>query len=93
MCALAAMLAGHQKLANLIGIVDRNRLSATGFTEDIVALEPFADKWRAFGWHVVEVDGHDYPALIETFAPLFAMSDEGPTSSFTFVGKEMSFMN
>lgn len=94
----AAMLAGHQTLANLIGIVDRNRLSATGFTEDIVALEPFADKWRAFGWRVIEVDGHDFTALIETFAPLFRDRAASATGRPTMIiantvkGKGVPFM-
>ena len=51
------------KLDNVIGIVDRNRLMIDGCTEDVMALEPFADKWRAFGWDVLEVDGHDFDAL------------------------------
>ncbi|MEW2500988.1 transketolase [Amycolatopsis sp. NPDC047767] len=59
----AAMLAGHLRLGNLTAIVDRNRLQITGSTEDCVALEPLADRWRAFGWDVVEVDGHDHSAL------------------------------
>ena len=52
----AAMSAPHFKLGNLIGIVDRNRFMIDGETEDVMPLEPFADKWRAFGWEVVEVD-------------------------------------
>lgn len=59
----AAMSAAHFKLDNVIGIVDRNRLMIDGCTEDVMALEPFADKWRAFGWDVLEVDGHDFDAL------------------------------
>lgn len=60
----AAMTAGHRKLSNLTLIVDRNRLQQGARTEDTVALEPLGDKWRAFGWDVVEVDGHDVAALI-----------------------------
>ncbi|NCB31494.1 MAG: transketolase, partial [Clostridia bacterium] len=59
----AAMAAVHFKLGNVIGIVDRNRLMIDGKTEDIMALEPFADKWRAFGWEVLEVNGHDFDQL------------------------------
>ena len=55
----AAMSAAHFKLDNIVGIVDRNRLMIDGCTEDVMALEPFADKWRAFGWNVIEVNGHD----------------------------------
>jgi transketolase len=63
----AAMLAGHRKLGKLTVIVDRNRLQQGARTEDTNALEPLADKWRAFGWNVVEVDGHDHGALLAAF--------------------------
>ncbi len=59
----AAMSAPHFKLDNVIGIVDRNRLMIDGRTEDVMPLEPFADKWRAFGWNVIEVNGHDFEEL------------------------------
>lgn len=61
----AAMSAAHFKLDNVIGIVDRNRLMIDGFTEDVMALEPFGGKWQSFGWNVIEVDGHDLDALDE----------------------------
>ncbi len=61
----AIMLAGKNKLRNLIAIVDRNNIQIDGFTEDIMPLEPLADKWRAFNWHVIEVGGHDFKALNE----------------------------
>ena len=57
------MLAGKNKLRNLIAIVDRNNIQIDGFTEDIMPLEPLADKWRAFNWHVIEVSGHDFQEL------------------------------
>jgi transketolase len=60
----AAMLAGHRQLGNLTVIVDRNRLQQGAHTEDTNALEPLADKWSAFGWEVVEIDGHDYAQLL-----------------------------
>jgi transketolase len=56
----AAMLAGKEKLGPLIAFVDRNNIQIDGFTEDIMPLEPLADKWRAFGWHVTECDGHNF---------------------------------
>ncbi|MDR0600477.1 MAG: transketolase [Treponema sp.] len=59
----AAMALAHFKLGNVIPIVDRNRLMIDGTTEQIMGLEPFADKWRSFGLEVVEVDGHDFAAL------------------------------
>ena len=56
----AAMAISHYKLTNVIPIVDRNKLMIDGTTEQVMALEPFADKWRAFGFEVVEIDGHDF---------------------------------
>ncbi len=59
----AAMAAGQFKLTNLITFVDRNRLMIDGATEEVMGLEPFVDKWKAFGFTVIEVDGHDLDAL------------------------------
>ncbi|OGI61903.1 transketolase [Candidatus Nomurabacteria bacterium RIFCSPHIGHO2_01_FULL_39_220] len=61
----AIMLAGKNKLRNLIAVVDRNNIQIDGFTENIMPLEPLVDKWRAFNWHVVEVGGHDFRTLNE----------------------------
>jgi transketolase len=61
----AIMLAGKNKLRNLIAVVDRNNIQIDGFTENIMPLESLADKWRAFNWHVIEVSGHDFRALNE----------------------------
>jgi transketolase len=60
----AAMFAGHRGLGNLTVIVDRNRLQQGAPTEDTNSLEPLADKWRAFGWDVTGVEGHDHAALL-----------------------------
>lgn len=89
----AAMFAGHRGLGNLTVIVDRNRLQQGAGTEDTNGLEPLADKWRAFGWEVVGVDGHDHAALLETFdgaaaprsMPLVIIAD-------TIKGRGVSFM-
>ena len=59
----AAMAASHFKIRNLTTFVDRNRLMIDGTTEQIMGLEPFSDKWRAFGWIVKEVDGHSFKDL------------------------------
>jgi len=59
----AIMLAGKYKLRNLIAIVDRNNIQIEGVTEEIMPLEPLADKWRSFNWHVIEVGGHDFVSL------------------------------
>jgi len=61
----AAMAAAHYRLTNLIGIVDRNKVQAKGFTHEIMNLEPLADKWTAFGWHVLEIDGHGAAAILD----------------------------
>ena len=57
------MLAGKEKLHNLIAIVDRNNIQIDGFTEDVMPLDEMADKWHAFNWHVIETDGHDFDGL------------------------------
>lgn len=56
----AIMLAGKEKLHNLIAIVDRNKIQISGNTEDVMPLDPLADKWRAFNWEVIEIDGHNF---------------------------------
>ena len=60
------MAASHYALDGLTAIVDRNGLQQGDLTESTIRLEPLADKWRAFGWSVVEVDGHDHAALVAT---------------------------
>jgi transketolase len=64
----AAMSAGKYALDNLVAIVDRNSLCVGGRTEDVMPLEPLGDKWRAFGWRVHSVDGHDIASIIDTFS-------------------------
>src|ERR671939_206416 len=64
----AALSAAHYKLDNLTVIVDRNRLQQGDWTEQTMHLEPLADKWRAFGWSVAEVDGHHIGQLLDTFS-------------------------
>lgn len=60
----AAMFAGKNKLSNLTAIMDRNNIQIDGLTEDVMPLEPIADKYRAFNWHVLEIDGHDLRAIV-----------------------------
>ena len=89
----AAMMAPHHNLDNLTAIVDRNMLQIDGCTEDVVCLEPFPDKWRAFNWNVIEVDGHSYQELIDAFKQ--AEKTKGaPTMIIanTVKGKGVSFM-
>jgi len=71
----AAMAAAHYRLDNLTAVVDRNRLQISGSTEDRMRLEPLADKWRAFGWRVSEVDGHSFDQLV----PALETRSAGPT--------------
>jgi transketolase len=61
-----AMSAAHYHLDNLIAIVDYNKVMAKGFVWEEMSIEPLADKWRAFGWDVMEVDGHDIKAIVDT---------------------------
>jgi len=70
------MLAGKNKLRNLIAIVDRNNIQIDGNTEDVMPLEPIADKWRAFNWHVIEVGGHDFRALNEAVEEAQAIAEK-----------------
>ncbi len=63
----AAMSAGHYRLRNLVAIVDYNRIMSKGFLADYMDIEPLVDKWRAFNWHPIEVDGHDLDAIAEAF--------------------------
>jgi transketolase len=62
----AALFAAHNKLDNLVAITDYNKLQIDGFTDDVLSLEPLTDKWRAFGWEVFEMDGHDWEAIYDT---------------------------
>lgn len=89
----AAMFAGHRGLGKLTVIVDRNRLQQGAKTEDTNGLEPLADKWRAFGWEVAGVDGHDHTALLETFDRA-AQPRERPLAIIadTHKGQGVSFM-
>lgn len=63
----AAMSAGHYKLDNLIAIVDYNKVMAKGFVSDEMSQEPIVDRWKSFGWNVIEVDGHDVIEIYQAF--------------------------
>jgi transketolase len=89
----AAMFAAHYRLDNLCGIVDYNRKQIDGDVEDVMGIAPLADKWRAFRWHVIEVDGHDIEQLLAAFEK--ARRTKGkPTAilAHTVMGKGISFM-
>ena len=63
----AAMLAGKEKLHNLVAVVDRNNIQIDGYTENVMPLEPLSDKWRAWNWHVIEIDGHNMEEIADAF--------------------------
>lgn len=89
----AAMSAAKFGLDSLVAIVDHNGLQIDGFVEDVMPLEPLADKWRAFNWHVISIDGHDFAQILAAFKE--AADTKGkPTAIIakTVKGKGVSFM-
>ena len=87
------MFAAHHRLSNLVAVVDLNGQQALGYTKDVLDLSPMADRWRAFGWDVHEVDGHDPVALADTIRGLD--TEAGPPHvlvAHTIFGKGVSFM-
>jgi transketolase len=89
----AAMAAAHQKVDNLVLIIDRNGLQMGDWTERISGLEPLAEKWRAFGWSVREVDGHDHAALLDAFCTIpFEAGKPNCVIAHTHKGQGVSFI-
>ena len=88
----AAMLAGNRKLSNITAFCDNNHMQIDGMTDDINAVEPVADKWRAFKWNVINVDGHDVEALDAAIEASFAETEK-PTMIVmqTIKGKGANF--
>ncbi len=72
----AIMLASREKLQNITVFVDRNNIQIDGFTEDIMPLNPLADKWRAFNWHVQEIDGHNFMAIDDAWGQAMTVLDK-----------------
>ena len=89
----AAMAAAHFKVDKLVAIVDNNQQQIDGWNYDVMSLEPFNKKWQAFGWHVIEVDGHNCTQLIEAFKQAKLVKGQ-PTViiAHTIKGKGVSFM-
>ncbi|MBI2263621.1 MAG: transketolase [Armatimonadetes bacterium] len=89
----AAMSAAHHKLNNLIAIVDKNRLQIDGWVKDVMDIDPLGDKYKAFGWHVIEIDGHNMEAILNAFKEA-ELVREKPTLILarTTKGKGVSFM-
>lgn len=88
----AAMCGAHHKLKNLVAIVDVNRMQILDTTDKVMKIEPLADKWRSFGWKVLEIDGHDMAEVLDTLN--YAKSIDGPVAilAATVKGKGVSFM-
>ncbi len=88
----AAMFAGAHKLDNLCVILDRNHLQASDWVENITVDEPLRERWEAFGWHVLECDGHDFPALLSAFEEAKAVQGKPVLLvAHTVKGKGISF--
>ena len=85
-----AMLAAHLKLKNLTAIIDYNKIQSFGRTNDVINQEPIIDKWKAFGWDVIEVNGHDFSELISAFNK--PQNKPKMIISHTIKGKGISFM-
>ena len=87
------MAAAFHKADNVVCIVDYNGIQLDGFVKDIMALEPMADKWRSFGWHAIEIDGHNFPAIQQALKEAEATKGK-PTCivAHTVKGKGVSFM-
>lgn len=89
----AIMFAGKNKLNNLTAVIDRNNIQIDGYTENIMPLEPLRDKYRAFGWNVLEVDGHNIRAFVDAVSEAKAIYEK-PTViiAHTIPGKGVDFM-
>jgi transketolase len=89
----AALFAPHHQLDNLVAIIDYNKIQSLGSVKDVLGLEPFADKWRAFGWETREVDGHDVVRIEETLREVpFERGKPSCIIAHTVKGKGVSFM-
>jgi transketolase len=89
----AALSAAHFKLDNLTAIVDCNKIQLSGWTRDIMNLEPLNQKWQAFGWHTIDIDGHDFNQILAAFNEA-RTRESTPTViiAHTVKGKGVSFM-
>lgn len=89
----AAMLASKYKLGNLTAIIDRNNIQIDGYTEEVLPIEPFAEKYRSFGWNVIDIDGHNIKKIIDACSESKAVYEK-PTViiAHTIPGKGVSFM-
>ena len=88
----AAMAAAHYELSNLTAIVDFNKICQSGRVDEVISVDPLADKWRAFGWEVREIDGHSMEDIVDTLDAL-PLNPQRPTAliAHTVKGKGVSF--
>ena len=89
------MFAAHNKLSNLTVIVDRNRMACTDFTENMLELEPYEEKWKSFGWHTVTIDGHNIEQILDAFKQKSTFKDDKPLCIIanTIKGHGIDFMS
>lgn len=89
----AILFAGHHRLNNLVAIVDYNKIQSLAPVADTIELEPFAEKWKCFGWNVIETDGHDHDDLLAAFEKTLECHDKpSVVLAHTTKGKGVSFM-
>jgi transketolase len=89
----AAMFAGKYKLSQLIAVIDRNNIQIDGSTEDIMPLEDLRGKWESFGWHVLEIDGHNIESVIDAASMARAITNRPSVIiAHTIPGKGVDFM-
>jgi len=88
----AVLFAAHHRLDNLVAVIDYNKIQSLAPVADTIALEPFADKWRAFGWAVTEVDGHDHDQLTTALRKIPDSRQPHCVIAHTTKGKGVSFM-
>ena len=88
----AALAAAHYKLSNLTAIIDFNKICQSGRVQEVIGIDPLADKWRAFGWEVREIDGHDMSQVVDTLDAV-PLDKDRPTAllAHTVKGKGVSF--
>jgi transketolase len=88
----AAMTAAHYKLNNLCAIIDNNGLQIDGHCHDVMYIEPIVKKWEAFGWHVIDINGHDMEALVHALDEAETVQDKpSMIVARTIKGKGVSF--
>jgi len=89
----AALFAAHFKLKNLVCIIDYNKLQSLKKVNETIKLEPFAKKWKSFGWNVIETNGHNYESLKKSFKNIYKSKKPTCILAHTIKGKGVSFMH